>query len=64
MHYSFKVKSTTWVSYNNFTISNVYHLYTKWFAWEFNTDITPSELETRIVILRKKDQDMVEEDHL
>jgi len=32
--------------------------------WEFIADITPSELETRIVILRKKDQDMVEEDHL
>ncbi|WP_339248590.1 hypothetical protein NYE53_10245 [Bacillus sp. FSL R5-0523] len=26
--------------------------------------ITPSELETRIVILRKKDQDMVEQGHL
>lgn len=32
--------------------------------WGLITDITPSELETRIVILRKKDQDMVEEDNL
>ena len=32
--------------------------------WGLITDITPSELETRIVILRKEDQDMVEEDHL
>lgn len=32
--------------------------------WGLFTDITPSELATRIVILRKKDQDMVEEDHL
>ncbi len=28
------------------------------------TDITPSDLETRIVILRKKDQAMAEQDHL
>lgn len=28
------------------------------------TDITPSDLETRIVILRKKDQAKAEQDHL
>lgn len=32
--------------------------------WGFITDIAPSDLETRIVILRKKNQDMAGQNHL
>lgn len=44
--------------------SLIYISFIRKVQWEFITDITPSELETRIVILRKKDQDMVEQGHL
>ncbi|MEC1301524.1 hypothetical protein, partial [Bacillus paralicheniformis] len=47
----------------NFTIPNVYLLHTKWFEWELTADITPSDLETRIVIPRKEDKAMVLQEH-
>lgn len=48
----------------NFTIPNVYLLHTKLFESGLITDITPSDLETRIVILRKEDKATVIQEHL